>query len=169
MVRRSKLCRPFAAWRHVLSVGCVAGLTLQAAISSPSRPPATGASVSAQEAQKIREVAARQSQMLQDKEPELARRYGRGSPQYAAALHALLETHAKTALKPEPVPPSGAPTIKKRRAMAPSDVEAPVVFPIHQDPRTAQALEMQRLEMLPGTHPKRIACSRDGCTVPALR
>ena len=32
--------------------------------------------------------------------------------------------------------------------MAPSDVEAPVVFPIHQDPRTAQALEMQRLEML---------------------
>jgi hypothetical protein len=144
VVRRFRLHRLPAAWRVVgAAAACVAGL---AAVSTHLGAQ-SGQPVAVVPAPKeIEAVAARQRQMLLDEEPQLARRYGKGSPQYLAALQARLEAHADAALKPEP-PARTNRSLKTRSVPVLPDLEPPVLFPIHRDPRTAQALEQQRLEM----------------------
>jgi V8-like Glu-specific endopeptidase len=149
VVRRSRLHRLRAAARRVLgAAACVAGLLVAGGHPGAQQGEPTVA-VAVPKPKEIQAVADRQRRMLLDEEPQLARRFGKGTPQYLAALQARLEAHAKSALKPASAPPAPAgrsPTTRSISAL-PDELEPPVLFPIHRDPRTAQALEQQRLEM----------------------
>lgn len=93
----------------------------------------------------VRAIAEKQRQMLREVEPQLARLYGKGSPEYVAALQAHLEALTKAAGTKELSPDD--PRAFQRKA-PPRDSEAPFVFPINEDPRAAKALELQRQQII---------------------